>query len=167
MHMATCRNCNHPRCSPTPPHFHLHDVKYRDVSDSSGYRRGLTCLRAHQSMLGGQSATAGPAKQGRHPWQASYARQKQERHGERAVAHLGENHMSGSALASHSGRQTALLGRYYRSGTLAQRFTPGCPLRSSSRENAARMGTASREQGFPRVTRVSVGQSVWASLTWG
>lgn len=109
----------------------------------------------------------GPAKPGRYPWQASRARQKQKRPGEPAVAHLGKNHLSGSALALHHGGQAALLGRYYRSGTLAQRFTPEGPLRSSSREIAARMGTASREQGFSRVTRAMVGQSLWASLTLG
>lgn len=47
---------------------------------------------------------------------------------EPAVAHFGEKHLSGSALALHHGRgaKVPCLGVYhYRSGTPAQRFTLG------------------------------------------
>lgn len=46
---------------------------------------------------------------------------------EPAVAHFGEKHLSGSALALHHdrGQKCPALGAYYRSGTPAQRFTLG------------------------------------------
>lgn len=46
---------------------------------------------------------------------------------EPAVAHFGENHLSESALALHHRREAngPGLGVYYRSGTLALRFTLG------------------------------------------